>query len=88
MRQEGQRENKECIHNQKQNRCINYCDIFLLGKSEHIIYICKSKGTGWREGVGNGNCSLHKESLGCVNISQELEPKMILGPYTERREVL
>ena len=40
------------------------------------------------EGVGNGNCSLRKESLGCVNISQELESKLILGPYTECREVL
>ena len=39
------------------------------------------------EGVGNGNYSLHKESLGCVNISQELEPKLILGPSTEHREV-
>ena len=38
--------------------------------------------------MGNGNYSLHKESLGRVNISQELEPKLILGPYTEHREVL
>ena len=36
----------------------------------------------------NGNYSLHKESLGCVNISQELELKLILDPYTEHREVL
>ena len=34
------------------------------------------------------NYSFHKESLGCFNISQELEPKLILGPYTEHREVL
>ena len=38
--------------------------------------------------VGNGNYSLNEESLGCVNISQELEPKLILGSYTENREVL
>ena len=36
----------------------------------------------------NGNYSLHKESLECVNISQELEPKLIVGPYIEHREVL
>ena len=36
----------------------------------------------------NENYSLHKESLGCINISQELEPKLILGPNTEHREVL
>ena len=36
----------------------------------------------------NKNYSLHKESLGCVDISQELEPKLILGPFTEHREVL
>ena len=40
------------------------------------------------EGVGNGNYSLHKESIGCVDISQELEPKLILGPYTEHSEVV
>ena len=50
--------------------------------------MCKSKGAGWREGVGNGNSSLHNESLDCVNISQELESKLILGAYTEHREVL
>ena len=53
---------------------------------KHIKIIYKSKGAGG--GGVNENYSLHKESLGCVNISQELEPKMILGPYTERREVL
>ena len=42
-------------------------------------------GGGW---VENGNYFLHKESLGCINISQGLEPKLILGPYTELREVL
>ena len=36
----------------------------------------------------NENYSLHKESLGYVNISQELGPKLILGTYTENREVL
>ena len=43
-------------------------------------------------GAGGGgvteNYFLHKESLGCINISQEPEPKLILGPYTEHREVL
>ena len=29
-----------------------------------------------------------KESLGYINISHELEPKLILGPDTEHREVL
>ena len=48
--------------------------------------ICKNRGAGG--GGVNENYSLHKESLGCVNISQELEPKLILGPYTEHREVL
>ena len=28
------------------------------------------------------------KNLGCVNISQELESKLIVGPYTEHREVL
>ena len=36
----------------------------------------------------NETYSLHKESLGCINICQELEPKLILGLYTEHREVL
>ena len=39
----------------------------------------------------NENYSIHK-SLVCIsisrNISHELEPKLILGPYTEHREVL
>ena len=52
----------------------------------HIKIICKSEGAGG--GGVNENYSLHKKSLGCVNISQELEPKLILGPYTEHREVL
>ena len=39
-------------------------------------------------GEWNGNYSFCKESLGCVNNSQGLEPKLILGPYTEHREVL
>ena len=36
----------------------------------------------------NENHSFHKESLECINISQELGPKLILGTYTEHREVL
>ena len=44
----------------------------------HIKIICKSKGAGG--GGVNENYSIHKESLGCVNISQELEPKLIFGP--------
>ena len=52
-----------------------------------LKYMQKQRA-GWREGVRNGNCSLHKESLGCVRISQELESKLIVGPYTEHREVL
>ena len=35
----------------------------------------------------NGNYSLHKESHGCVNISQGLGSKLILGPYTEHGEI-
>ena len=48
--------------------------------------ICESKGAGG--GGVNETYSLHKESLGCISISQELEPKLILGPNTEYREVL
>ena len=65
---------------------INYCDIIWHERPKHIKIIYKSKGAGG--GGVNENYSLHKESLGCINISQELEPKLILGPYTEHRGVL
>ena len=40
----------------------------------------KSKGAGG--GGVNEKYSPRKESLGCIKISQELEPKLILGPYS------
>ena len=39
------------MYKQKQNRCINYCDIFWLERPEHIKIYAKAKeqdgGRGW-----------------------------------------
>ena len=61
---------------QTKNRRINYCDIFLHEGPKHIKIICKSKGAGG--GGVTENYFLHKESLGCINISQELEVDLSL----------